>query len=96
MTCLADRFPDSAGILQRALNQAAREVLLSQHSDWTFIMENGTHSRYAEKRLEEHIGRFNLLYESIISGEVSEESLREIEDRDGLFKDIDYRVYRKS
>jgi 1,4-alpha-glucan branching enzyme len=95
MTYLADRFPDSAGILQRTLNQAAREVLLSQHSDWTFIMKNGTHSGYAKKRLEEHVGRFNFLYESIIAGEVSEKSLREIEDKDGLFKDIDYRVYRR-
>lgn len=93
MTYLAGRFPDSAGVLRRALNQAAREVLLSQHSDWTFIMGNGTHSGYAKKRLEEHIGRFNFLYESIISGEVSEKSLKEIEDKDGLFQDIDYRVY---
>ena len=94
MTYLAGRFPDSAGILQRALNQAAREVLLSQHSDWTFIMGNGTHSGYAKRRLKEHVGRFNFLYESIISGEVSEKSLKEMEEGYGLFKDIDYRVYR--
>ena len=95
MTYLAGRFPHSTGILQRALNQAAREVLLSQHSDWTFIMGNGTHSGYAKKRFNEHIRRFNLLYESIISGEVGEKSLMEIEDKDGIFKDIDYRIYRR-
>jgi len=36
---LAEKFPRTEGILRRALNQAAREILLAQHSDWTFMMK---------------------------------------------------------
>jgi 1,4-alpha-glucan branching enzyme len=93
MTYLADRFPEAQGILLRALNQAAREILLMQHSDWTFMIKNGISAEYAKKRLLSHIERFHLLYQAIISGEISEERLSEIEDRDRIFRDIDYRVY---
>ncbi len=94
MTCLAERFSNTNGILHRSLNQAAREVLLSQHSDWAFMMRSGTATAYAKKRFEDHIGRFNHLYQSIISGDIQEKWLNEIEDKDRIFQDIDYRVYR--
>jgi 1,4-alpha-glucan branching enzyme len=94
MIQLADRFPSANGILQRALNQAARELLLSQHSDWAFIMNAGTATEYAKKRFEEHTSRFNNLYQAIISENISEKWLTEFEDRDRIFQDIDYRVYR--
>ena len=93
MIYLAERFPGAHGILRRALNQAAREILLSQHSDWTFIMKNGTATEYAKKRFEEHISRFTVLYKSIISESISEKWLTGIEDTDRIFRDIDYRIY---
>jgi 1,4-alpha-glucan branching enzyme len=93
MIYLAERFSNANGIIKRALNQAAREVLLSQHSDWMFIMKAGTATEYAKKRFEEHIGRFNRLYQSIISDNIPEKWLTELEDRDRIFQDIDYRVY---
>ena len=93
MIYLAERFSNANGILHRALNQAAREVLLSQHSDWAFMMKTGTAAEYAKKRFEEHIGRFNRLYQSIISRDISEKWLTEIEDKDRIFQDINYRVY---
>ena len=37
-------FPSADGLQQRALNQAARELLLAQSSDWAFIMKTGTMS----------------------------------------------------
>jgi 1,4-alpha-glucan branching enzyme len=94
MINLARKFHNASGILHRALNQALRELLLSQHSDWAFIMDSSTAAGYAKKRFEEHIMRFNNLYQSIISGDISESWLREIEEKDSIFKDIDYRVYR--
>lgn len=96
MIYLADRFPDADGVLLRALNQAAREILLSQHSDWTFIMKNNTAAEYAGRRIEEHIGRFTFLYGAIISGHIPEKWLDEIEHKDRIFGDIDYRAYRSS
>jgi 1,4-alpha-glucan branching enzyme len=95
MIYLAERFYNAKGLVQRALNQAAREVLLSQHSDWTFIMKMGTAKEYAEKRFIDHINRFNRLYQSIISDTISEKWLTELEYKDRIFQDIDYRVYRE-
>src|SRR4030042_1272760 len=65
MTELARSFPDTNGIVRRALNQALRELLLAQSSDWAFIMGTGTHTSYAVKRTKEHILRFTSLYEQI-------------------------------
>ena len=36
----------------RALNQAARELMLAQSSDWTFIMTTGTTVPYATRRIQ--------------------------------------------
>jgi 1,4-alpha-glucan branching enzyme len=94
MQQLADRFQNTENLVQRALNQAARELLLSQHSDWIFMMKTDNVRDYACRRFEEHMIRFNYLYHSIISGNISEQWLTEIEERDRIFKDIDYRMFR--
>jgi 1,4-alpha-glucan branching enzyme len=90
---LSDMFPRAEGLLQRALNQAAREVLLLQHSDWAFIMKTGAASDYAVKRITEHVDRFSNLYSAAKSGNIDEKRLSEIEDKDRIFSGIDYRVY---
>jgi len=95
MHSLAERFPAAGGILLRALNQAAREILLSQHSDWPFILKSGTSVEYASGRLRKHIEEFHYLYQAIISGTLSNGRLTEIEERDRIFKDIDYRIYAR-
>ena len=94
MIYLADRFPEANGITRRALNQAARELLLSQHSDWAFMINAGDAIEYAKKRFTEHTARFNSLYKSIISKNIPKRWLVEIEDRDRIFADIDYRVFK--
>lgn len=96
MTELANMFPHADGLLKRTLNQAAREVLLSQHSDWAFIIKTGAAAEYASKRLSEHIERFNGLYTAIRKGDINEAWLLEIENKDKLFSEIDYRVYSDS
>ena len=82
------------GILQRALNQALRELLLAQSSDWAFIMGTGTHTEYAVRRTKEHLLRFNSLYEQIKSNAIDEPWLSDIEYKDNIFPDIDYRVHQ--
>ncbi len=93
---LVNMFPQADGLLKRALNQAAREVLLSQHSDWAFIIKTGAAAEYASKRLSEHIERFNGLYAAIRKGDINEARLLEIENKDKLFPEMDYRVYLDS
>ena len=76
---------EASGNLRRALNQAAREALLAQSSDWAFIMKTGTMVQYAVKRTKDHIGRFLRLYDEIISGRINEDFLRDLEEKDNLF-----------
>ncbi|HQL61763.1 MAG TPA: DUF1957 domain-containing protein [bacterium] len=90
---LAQRFPVSDGILRRALNQAARELLLAQSSDWAFIMTTGTVVSYAVRRTREHIHRFTRLYEQAMARTIEESLLNDYESKDSIFQEIDYTVY---
>lgn len=93
MIDLAATFPEADGILRRALNQAARELLLLQSSDWAFIMKTGTMVDYAVKRTKAHIHRFNRLYDQIYSNQIDPLYLKELEEKDNLFPKLDYSIY---
>ncbi|NOY09088.1 MAG: DUF1957 domain-containing protein [Spirochaetes bacterium] len=96
MCKLAGRYPNAAGVKKRALNQAAREVLLAQSSDWAFMMKMGTDTAYALRRIKEHIYNFNKLYFSIIADRIEETWLAAVEYKNNIFSDIDYKVYSNS
>ena len=83
----------NAKLQVRALNQAARELLLAQSSDWLFIITNNTMVDYAHRRIKDHIGRFTRLYKELNSGKIDRKFLSEIEEKDCVFPDIDYRIY---
>jgi len=87
----SNREPDH--FTRRALNQAARELLLAQSSDWAFIMKTATHSSYAYRRTKDHIYRFTRLYDEIKSAHIDGGFLSDIEGKDNLFPDIDYGIY---
>ena len=93
MVELARRFPSAEGTTARALNQAARELMLAQSSDWAFIMTTGTMVPYAERRTNEHVLRFNRIYDGLLGKGVDEAWLREVESQDNIFPDADYRLY---
>ena len=93
MVELARRRPDASGLERRALNQAARELLLAQSSDWAFLITVGTAAPYGHRRFREHITRFTRLADEIERGAIDEAALREVEGRDNLFAEIDSRVY---
>jgi 1,4-alpha-glucan branching enzyme len=83
-------------VKKRALNQAAREVMLAQASDWAFIMRTGTTVPYATKRTIDHVTRFHRLYDGLTQDRIDDDFvafLSEAEKRDNLFPDIDYRLY---
>ena len=90
---LTQRFPNADGLLRRALNQAARELLLAQSSDWAFIITTNTSVEYAEKRTRDHISRFNGIYEQIMQNRLEEPWISELEWKDSIFQEIDYHVY---
>ncbi|MFZ5597831.1 MAG: 1,4-alpha-glucan branching protein domain-containing protein [Bacillota bacterium] len=93
MTEMADRERPARGIIRRALNQAGRELLLAQSSDWAFIIKQETTVEYASKRVAGHLGNFSRLAEQITSGSVDEEFLGSLEYRDNIFPDLDYNVF---
>ncbi|MEB3887083.1 1,4-alpha-glucan branching protein domain-containing protein [Lyngbya sp. CCY1209] len=78
----------------RALNQAARELLLAQSSDWAFIMSSGTMVPYAVRRTRSHLMRFNKLYDDIKVEKIDSGWLEKVEYLDNIFPNINYKVYR--
>ena len=96
MVELATRFPQATGTVRRALDQTARELLLAQASDWAFLMTVGTAVPYACRRFKEHIARFTRLADGIAGGRIDERDLSDVESRDRIFPELDYRVYAAS
>lgn len=94
MIQLARRFKDSEDpLIDRAMKQLARELLLAQSSDWAFLMKTGTARSYATKRTKDHILRFTRLYDQIYAEDIDQAFLKNCEWRDNLFPDLDWRYY---
>ncbi len=94
MIRLAGDYRAPSDLERRGLNQAARELLLAQSSDWAFIMKTGTMVEYAVRRTKEHILRFLRLEEQLRAGRLDEGWLAYTEGRDNLFPELDYRIYQ--
>ncbi len=94
MTELANHFVEPNELEDRALKQAARELLLAQSSDWAFIITTGTMVAYAEKRTKDHLHRFNGLYLQLMENRLEEPWLKDLEWRDNIFSEVDWTIYR--
>jgi 1,4-alpha-glucan branching enzyme len=95
MTELAERFPDDTGLKERALNQAAREILLAQSSDWSSLLFRQDSTEYAYKQAENALRNFTTIYEALGSNYISTEWLTNLERRHNIFPNINYRVFRR-
>jgi len=95
MTELANRFQGQNGVVQRALNQAARELFLAQSSDWAFIMHTGTMVPYAVRRTKEHLLNFLRLYEDMMNNRLDEGWLNHLENKSNIFPHMDYRLFQE-
>jgi len=83
----------ASGLRVRALNQAARELLLAQASDWAFMMKTGNASEFARNKFIEHMKNFFALHRDIVSNRMNGERLSHLEAKNNLFRDIDFRIY---
>jgi 1,4-alpha-glucan branching enzyme len=91
---LVTRFPDASGTRADMLNQAARELLLLQSSDWPFLVTTLQAKEYAAERFQEHLDRFNqlaALAETDTYSADAEAFLAALRERDNPFPSIDYR-----
>jgi 1,4-alpha-glucan branching enzyme len=94
MEDLATRFPNSDGTRREMLNQAARELLLLQSSDWPFLVTTLQAKEYAVERFQEHRERFDqlaALAEADSYSPADESYLAALRERDNPFSTIDYR-----
>ncbi len=93
---LVAQYPNASGKIAEILNQAARELLLLESSDWPFLITTGQARMYASDRFQEHVSRFERLADIASSGKADSEGrgiCREYNDLDNVFPDIDYRVF---
>ncbi len=93
MERLAMNHPQAEGLTLRALNQAARELLAAQASDWAFMISGGTTVEYGIRRTETHLSRLGRLMREIEDRSIDEDWLSMIESRNNIFPRIDYRSY---
>ena len=91
----ANRFrnQDLNSLSARALNQAARETLLAQSSDWAFLLYIGSHAEYAKGRLEDHAANALKLLTEVIEKRVDEQALARLEQQNSLFPRLDFKVF---
>lgn len=90
------KFTHSEGLVRGILNQAGRELLLLQSSDWTFLVTTGQAKEYATQRFLLHYQRFRNLINILGKGEFSSDEinyLQETEEIDNLFIDLDFRTF---
>ena len=95
MTELAERFLDDTGLKERALNQAAREILLAQSSDWPALLYKQDSTEYARYQAENALRNFTTIYEALGSNYISTEWLTTLERRHNIFPNINYRIFRR-
>jgi 1,4-alpha-glucan branching enzyme len=91
---LAARCPNASGVLAEALDQAARELLLAQSSDWAFIVTTGTTVPYAVRRFKEHLHRFQRLADAVESGHPDPGVVASVRGEDPIFPWLSHRVYQ--
>lgn len=93
MSLLCVKYPQAQGLRKRALNQALRELLLAQSSDWPFLIHTGTATKYAKKRVEFHLSRFLKIVRDIDENTFDESWLEGVEYLDNIFPSLDYRSF---
>ena len=95
MTELADRFSRNSNLKERALNQAAREMLLAMAADWPAFLYRQECTEYARYQVEDALRNFTTIYEALGSNYISTEWLTNLEYRHDIFPNINYRVFKR-
>ncbi len=90
---MVTRSPRAKGLKRRALNQAARELLLAQASDWAFMINSGTMDDYARKRTEDHIRHLQRICSEMEGQQIDEAWLSSIENRNNIFPHLHYESF---
>lgn len=76
---------------ERMMNQALRELMLAQSSDWAFMMDADTFTTYAANRTKEHVMRCHALLDMIENHAWDLEQLEQMEHDYPCFPTLVYR-----
>ena len=93
MQMLAQSIPDPTADEEAVLNQAARELLLLESSDWPFLVTTGQAREYAIRRFTRHVERFEALATSVQEGSPDRRLADELYEVDKVFPFIDFRWF---
>ncbi len=92
MVAIASRFRGRDKLMDRAIEQLARELLILEASDWQFLITTGQAKEYAKRRVIIHSRDFHRLANELIkyvkTGEFDVKLLEELEERDNPFRPI--------
>lgn len=80
-------------LIERALRQAARELLLAQSSDWAFLLKTATAPEYAAARTHDHLENFSRLADQLRAAQIDADFLAACESRTPIFPNLDWRHY---
>jgi 1,4-alpha-glucan branching enzyme len=96
---MAQEYAD--GPAKEIVQQAAREMLLAESSDWQFLISTFSARDYAEVRFNDHISRFDRLAEiatRVHTGSamtIDEKAfLKECQQKDAPFQDLDLSLWK--
>lgn len=76
----------------RIRNQAIRELMLAQSSDWAFIIDADTFTDYATNRIKEHLMRCHTLLDMLENTSYNLSQLEQMEREHPCFPSVDYRI----
>jgi 1,4-alpha-glucan branching enzyme len=91
------RYAGATGAAKEIVDQAGREALLLQSSDWPFLITTGQARDYAAERFQTHAERFEQLCDLLERGDTGDEAValaRRYWELDKVFPDIDVRLFR--
>jgi 1,4-alpha-glucan branching enzyme len=91
---LAVAFKNPTPLQAMALNQAARELLLAQSSDWPFILTSQTTVHYATWRLHNHLTNFFKICRELKHNSIDAATLTQLVQDDQIFANLNYSVYQ--
>ena len=95
MVELAGRFSRNSNLKERALNQAARELLFAMASDWPSLLHRQECTGYAARQVEDALQNFTTIYEALGSNYINTEWFTNLERRHDIFPAINYRVFKR-
>ncbi|MFB5190863.1 1,4-alpha-glucan branching protein domain-containing protein [Alicyclobacillus fastidiosus] len=96
MTRLADAYVHPSSLVRRALNQAARELMLAESSDFAFIMDSKTTVDYAVERTKQHVNRFRHLCSMLDQRDIDVSYVSDAEALSPIFPNLDYRCFQSN